>query len=201
MTKRKGITAAEFLAQLQADPEWMAAKAQRDEEHRKEAEALKLAEAPLVDELRAAGFSVSSVWDLVNSPGSYSDAVPILLSHLERPYPPAIRDGIARALAVPETKTAGWDRIVRLFREEPEGRAKQGLAVAVANAADGQVMEDVIGMLRDRELGDDRVLLLSAIRRWRDPRAEEVLKELEADPALKQEVEVILRRFGKRKRR
>ena len=42
------------------------------------------AEAPLVDELRVAGFQVETAWDLVNTSDPYPDALPILLEHVPR---------------------------------------------------------------------------------------------------------------------
>jgi hypothetical protein len=198
MTKKK-ITAAELMAKLNADPEFVANRA-RDEEARLKREAeYRLAEAPLVDELREAGFQVQSAWDLVNTPGSYPKAVPILLAHLPRPYPAAVREGIARALAVREA-SCGWDVLMRLYREEDEVRAKDGLAVAIAAAANDELIGDVIALARDTSQGPSRLLLLGALERSADPRARAALMELGTDPELKKEIQVILRRIKKRKR-
>lgn len=147
--KRKRITAAELMAELNADPEFVAKRQQREEELLEREAGYRRAEAPLVDELRTAGFEVDSAWDLVNTPGSYPKAVPILLAHLERPYPAAVREGIARALAVPDARAAGWSVLMRLFAEEREKRVKDGLAVALAAAADDQVIGDIIALARD----------------------------------------------------
>ena len=136
MTKK--ITAAELMAKLNADPEFVGKRA-REEEDRLEREAeYCLAEAPLVDELRAAGYRVSSAWDLVNTPDSYPTAVPILLAHLPRPYPAAVREGIARALAVREA-SCGWEVLTRLYRDEHEVRTTDG-AVAIAAAANDELI-------------------------------------------------------------
>ena len=199
MTKKK-ITAAKLMARLNADTEFVA-KRQREEEDRLKREAeYRRAEAPLVDELRAAGFQVQSAWDLVNTPGSYPKAVPILLAHLPRPYPPVVREGIARALAVPETKTAGWAVLTHLFGEEPDKRPKDGLAAAIAAAADDEVIADVIALARDTRHGSSRLLLLSALERSADPRARAALMDLGTDPDLTKEIQVIQRRLKRTKR-
>lgn len=114
MTKKKKVTAAELMARLSTDPEFVERERQQEEDRLKREAEFSVAEAPLVDELRAAGFKVQSAWDLVNTPGSYPKAVPILLAHLPRPYPAAVREGIARALAVRETKAAGWNVVTDL---------------------------------------------------------------------------------------
>lgn len=195
---KKKITAAELMAKLNADPEFVAKRAREDEARlRREAE-YRIAEAQLVDELRAAGFQVQSAWDLVNTPGSYSKAVPILLAHLPKPYPAAVREGIARALAVPDTKASGWNLLTRLYVDEPEARVRSGLAAAIAAAADDEVIGEVIALARDARQGSSRLLLLSALERSADPRARAALMDLGTDPELKKEIQVILRRLKRR---
>jgi hypothetical protein len=193
------VTAAELMAKLNADPKYVAARQREEEERQKRAEEWRRAEAPLVDELKAAGFAVESAWDLVNTPGSYPAAVPILLEHLPRQYPAAVREGIARALAVPEAKV-GWDLLLRLYRDEREARAKDGLAVAIAAAADDGLIDDVIVLARDAQHGASRLLLLSALERSANARARAALMELGTDPDLKKEVRVILHRLKRAKR-
>src|SRR5262245_25354955 len=130
--KRRKITAAELMAQLNADPDFVARKKAQDEAIRSKAEEHARAEAPLVQVLNAVGVPVSSVWDLVNAGrkrpsrtfristdppeavwdwldangGCYASILPLLLDHLQRPYPDPVRAGIARALAIPEAKFA-----------------------------------------------------------------------------------------------
>lgn len=171
---------------------------QQDEEREKRAAEWRRAEAPLVKELRDAGYPVESAWDLVNTPGSYPAAVPILLAHLSRPYPGRVREGIARALAVPEAKTVGWETLTRLFREEQEEQVKDGLAVAIAGAADDDVIDEVIALARDESLGASRVILLHALEHSRDRRARAALMEFGAHPNLGEESRAILRRLKRR---
>jgi hypothetical protein len=198
MSKRnKRITAEELMAQLNADPEFVAAREEREARRRQQEIELQRAERPLVDDLRAAGYAIESVWDLVNTPGSYPRAVPILFAHLPKPYPPAIREGIARALGVPEAKV-GWKLLTRLYREEEEERVKDGLAVAVAGACDETVLSELIDLVRDTRNGPSRLLLLGALARSRDRRARATLMSLGTDPDLRKEIPVILRRLGRR---
>lgn len=199
--KKKRITAAELMARLNADPEFVAREAQREEERRKREAEYELAEAPLVEELRAAGFQVQSAWDLVNTPGSYPRALPILLAHLPRPYPAPVREGIARALAVRETKALAWDVLTGLFVKEPEKCVRDGLAVAISAAADDEVLEDVIALAREPRHGASRVLLLWALERSKAPQARAALMELGSDPELTKEVDAIFRRFERAERR
>jgi hypothetical protein len=166
-------------------------------------------EAPLVKDLNAIGCPVKSVWELVNTQKPYPDALPILLDHLTRPYPERIgmypsmvREGIARALGVPEAKFA-WEQLVRLYREEKDESARAGLAVAVANiaVAHKELVEQVIPLAKDRGLGSSRLLLLIALERSPDPRARATLMELGTDPDLKEEIQVVLKRLRKKSER
>ncbi len=192
--KSKKTTAAELMAELQRDPVYRAQRHARDEAFRRREEELVRAEEPLVQALAEVGLEVRSVWDLVNKKKwHYPEAVPVLLDHLQRPYPDAIRDGIARALAVPEARSE-WDVLTRQYREEHGLRAKDGLAVAIAAAATDDVIEDVIELARDRGHGTSRLLLLRALDKSKDTRSYQALMELGADPDLHKEIQIILRR-------
>ena len=118
MGKRKSVTAEELMAQLTADPEYMGGIAKRDVELDRKAKELARFERPLLADLRAAGADIDSVWDLVNTRERYPKLVPVLLAHLKREYPDKIREGIARALAVPEAR-AGWKQLVNCYLEQP----------------------------------------------------------------------------------
>ena len=186
-------TAAELMAELQADPEYVAERKQRDDELRRKAAEWRRAEAPLVEELRAAGFEVDSAWDLVNTSTPYLAALPILLEHLGRPYPDRVREGIARALAVRDARF-GWGTLVRLYRDEPAGTdAKDGLAVALAAASDDDVVDELVALAKGSAHGESRVLLLRGLKRLKAPQARASLEELVEDPVLGQEARALLR--------
>lgn len=193
---KKKVTAAELLARLNADPDYVARKEKQDEEFRRKEQEYARAEVPLVQELHSAGLAVRSVWDIVNGKvevGSHAEVLPILLHHLRCPYPDAIRDGIARAMAIPDAKFA-WSDLVKLYRHEHERRAKDGLAVAISHIADDDTLDELIELARDAAHGESRVLLLNALERSRLPKAQKALMELGGDPMLQKEVQRILRR-------
>jgi hypothetical protein len=206
---KKWITAEDLMDKLNSDPEWVARKKERDEALQRVLDERKRLEAPLVKDLNVAGCPVQSVWDLVNTKELYPGALPILLDHLMRPYPDRIgdypsmvREGIARALGVPEAKFA-WEQLVRLYKEEKDESARNGLAVAVANIAlaHKELVEQVIPLAKDPSLGSSRLLLLIALERSPEPRARSTLMELGTDPDLKKEIQVILKRLKKKSER
>jgi hypothetical protein len=185
-------TAAELMAELEADPEYVAERQQREAELARKAEEWRRAEAPLAAELREAGFQVDSAWDLVNTSTPYPAALPILLEHLERPYPDRVREGIARALAVRDARF-GAGELIRLYRQEPPGTdAKDGLAVAIGEAADDEVIDEVIALAGDPTHETSRVLMLDALARSTAPQARAVLEKLAEDPAIGEEARLLL---------
>lgn len=196
---KRQITAAELMAQLQADPDYVKRRKEKEEKRRQlEAEYAK-AEAPLVEELRAAGVDVDSAWQLippdcrVRTPAPYPEALPILLRHLSKEYPDAVLAGIAGALAVPEAKPA-WDELVRQYRLHQETRTKDTLASTLATIADAELLGELIALAKDRSLGPSRVMLLSALESSNTPEAAEALQSLSSDPELKKEIKAIRRR-------
>src|SRR5580704_11266041 len=106
---RGGMTAEALMALLEADPEWVRRRAERDArraaEIAKRRAELEPEQAPLRRELaEEAGLSVRSVWELVNMSAPYPKAVPVLLRHLPIARHPSLREGIARALTVQEAE-------------------------------------------------------------------------------------------------
>ncbi len=187
------VKVEDFIEWCEHDPDCLRAKAERE---RRQAE-LDRAERPLVEDLRAAGFEVSSVGDLVNTSAPYPDAVPILLEHLRRDYPGTIRDCIARALAVREAQYA-WPVLVHEYVALEDGPGvKQGLAVALANTVTEERVDEMLELIHDPRHGESRGLLLLGLQRLsrsRKSRAREALEALATDPVLGPEVQRILKR-------
>ncbi|NDL56995.1 hypothetical protein [Phytoactinopolyspora mesophila] len=188
------------MAELESDPEWVARRDERDREFAERTARLRAAEEPLVDDLQRVGLFVESVWDLVNTSEPYPEALPILFKHLERPYPDAVREGIARALAVGEDARFAGETLVRLYRDEKPGtRAKDGLAVAIAGVAGEGLLDEVVSLAGEPAHGTSRVLLLRALERSRKPSARAALGELSSDSGLAKEISLIKRRLRREK--
>lgn len=191
MIKRRGpITAAELMAKLQSDPAYL--KRQREQERIREERAAvwQASEAPLLAALRGVGIDIDTVWGLVSSTAPYDRAIPILFEHLQKSYPDKVREGIARALAVPQANV-GWPLLVAQFKREvstPSNAVKNGLAVAIAAAAREQNIEDLIRLIKEGEHDDSRLLLLLGLKRIKSQQVKDALKELATDPQLSREI-------------
>ena len=189
-TKTKPQSAAEFMAELKADPVFQAAQAERDKAHFEKVTQLKVASKPLDDALRRVCPLVKQgVWDLVNTCERYDEALPILFEHLTKDYPDEILDGIARALAVPQALSYR-PQLIGLFLREPPVSAgfRYGLGVAIGNTTGPFNLSETIKLLKDRSIGESRMALLPAIKRLRKPEMRKAIDELSTDPDLAKEI-------------
>lgn len=149
------------------------------------------AEEPLVQALNGIGLDITSAWDLVNTRERYDAALPILAEHLERDYPPEIQEGIARAMGV--AAAMPWRPLfIRLIRNRPPmppGKRdgfRDGLAVAIGNTTGPVNVEETLELLRDRSLGESRILMISIFRKLKDPVVQQTLLDLrEQEPELR----------------
>jgi hypothetical protein len=155
---------------------------------------LTLAEQPIVDDLREAGYDVKSVWDLGNdgSKSSYPNALPILLSHLQRGgYPDAVMESLARALAVKEAADM-WPALHELFLSAKGPREEEGLAVALAASVTRDRIEALIALL-DKSDSEFRLHFLRPIKRLGGERGVAILESLRSDPELRVQAEKLLK--------
>lgn len=166
---------------------------------------LRVEEEPILAELRAVGWDVESVWDLVNTSTRYANAISILLKHLLLPYSDRTREGIARSLAVRESGVQdAWPVLVKEYLKAPIGwgikapadtreyrlGAKDGLACALAVAVTEETLEELIDLAKDKVQGGSRILLLYPLkkRRNKNPMVKLAIAELARDPELAKEI-------------
>jgi hypothetical protein len=190
MKKRNSMTAAEALAARLANPEFVAQQQEQERLRQERAAAWSIAEKPLLMDLKNVGLEITSVWDLVNTDKPYPEAIPVLLTHLKKKYPDRVKEGIARALAVPDAKR-GWDVLLDEYTritDESGKDAKDGLAVAISAVSDDSIMGELLQLIRDRRHGKSRILLLRGLKKSKLPEAKKALDELVNDPDLATEI-------------
>lgn len=90
------------------------------------------AEQPILRDLEAVGEYVSSVWDFVNTSRPYSQALPVLLRHLQLGgYPDRVMESLGRALAV-KPSVQWWDILVDRYLNARSHGERTGAGVALA---------------------------------------------------------------------
>lgn len=160
------MSAAELMAQLQSDPEFVRKNNARETQRRAVEAELRAEEAPILAELANAGVRVDSVWELVNANSSYTAVIPVLTKHLRLPYHPKVREGIARALTVREAQgVAGRVMLDELKRGNESSReVRWALANALTQAADVSMAEEIKVLAADAHYEDVREILTLVLR-------------------------------------
>ena len=127
-------TAAELMAELERDPEFVRRRAEREADLETRAASHKRDEATLVSQIRAVGYPIDSVYDFVNGTSTYQDAYPVLVQHLDEPHDERIREGIIRALTVRDLDEKSLAALLANFRDESNRYLKWVLANALETA-------------------------------------------------------------------
>lgn len=172
MKFKKSTSAGELMNRLQSDPDWVRENAEREARHKATVERLreevKPEQTPLLADLAVAGINVNSVWDLVNSKRPYPAAIPVLAAHLKRVRHSVLREGIVRALTVPEARGAAA-RIILSELRRPSGESPHSVRWVLANAitvVGGENMVDEIeALIADDQYRDVRERLTVALER------------------------------------
>jgi hypothetical protein len=138
MVRDRSISARGLVDQLVGDLSYQAITAERDARIAVLVAECATDERELCADLAAAGHPVASVYDFINPgadfSGNYSSAYPLLVRHLQVSHHPNIREGIIRALAVPDGGPAVWEALLREFYREEGKILKWVLASALSVA-------------------------------------------------------------------
>lgn len=182
-TGRNVMTAAEAMAQMDADSDYQQARAKRAQEMDAQKREWAEAERPILHDLAEAGVDVNSIWSI--QPSHYPECIPVLLTHLQKEYPDRIREGIALMLAVPAAREPGWDIIKSEYLQATGSDAKTGLANAIAGTMNGSKFAEVEEIVRNDNLDDSRIIIVASLRKkMRSPEVQSLLEDLVGHPVL-----------------
>lgn len=110
------------------------------------------------------------MWDLVNAKRSYPTAIPVLSAYLQRVHHPLLREGIARALTVPEARGIAG-RVVLSELQRPPDQSPHSVRWVLANAltvvADETMADEIERLIANNDYGDVRERLTTALRKLR----------------------------------
>lgn len=135
----------------------------------------------VVNALHEVGVQAQTIWDLVNSGATYRNAIPALLDLLPSIGDRKVKEGIVRALTVPEARKLATMPLIAEMRasggDETLGWAI-GNALSVVVTPEDEAFDDLAALLRDKKLGRARQMLPEALARTKDSRALGVLLEV-----------------------
>lgn len=146
-----------------------------------------LRESDVLRELEGVGYSFGSLSELRTSGLRYRQAIPVLLSGLQRATDQKVKGEIVRALSVPWAKPAATGSLVEQFRLVDD-ESGMGLRWTVGNALevvwDDSRFDDLVALARDESFGKAREMVVLGLARSKKPEAGEVLLELLKDPVV-----------------
>ncbi len=152
----------------------------------------------LTNELANVGINITTIWDLVNTKSKYSIAIPILLKHLEFNYSDKIKEGIVRALTVPEAKGIVVPQLLKEYLKLPND--KDDLKWVIGNAVNVTITKnevaDIFPIVLDKKNGLSRQMFVAALGKIKTEKVKEVLLKLvnEEDKVIREEAQKALKK-------
>jgi len=166
--RRKRLTAAELVKKLERNPEFVARRAAKLEEHaRKIAPALEI-QKQILSELSSRQVVADSLAGLGNSGNVPPAAVDVLLAWLSRTEDPNIRMAIVRPLAA-ATEPFDGTPLARIFDGTDHYTLRWTIANTIACAHPTGLSEWLESRLSDSSLGRTREMLAIAAGQMLDP--------------------------------
>jgi hypothetical protein len=179
--RKRRVRVEEFVAENNRDPEFLAHLAEREKKRQDALREIKMVSAPVVQDLRNAGYEVDSIEGLLNLyqhyRAPYNDAVPILIRWLPLVENTDVKEIITRVLCVPWAKQAA-PTLIHEFRSAPETPPHK------TTWKWDSVFDDIVDLVLDKRHGRDREMLALALANMRDERAVDVLIKLLDDDEL-----------------
>jgi len=185
---------------MREDPDYRARAEQFEAELQERVLKEREASQPVLDDLRAIGIDVPSVWDLYKFPDARPKAIPVLLRHIARDYPDRVLEGIGQGLD-DKASRAWWADLRTILRNTQHPVVRDRVACALASCAAREHYEDLLSFLREDALGVSRIYFLRPINRIGNRiSAGEGLAVIESvadDPVLGKEAAAILKGRGR----
>ncbi|MCH5294227.1 MAG: hypothetical protein J1E07_10880 [Treponema sp.] len=182
------ITAKELMEKLAKDKDYQERARKKKAKILEAAAKLDKEYKPFSRECKRAGHSVETAWDLLPVKKPYPELMPILMKYLEeKNHSPRFRDGVARAMAVPEASPY-FDRILAQYYDAKDEHetVRWAIALAICESARTQEQLDVVEqMIYDEKVGNDRNALLGAIKRMKGEQKKRCLAYVNDTEALR----------------
>ena len=134
----------------------------------------------LIDELADIGIKINSIWDLVNTKRKYLAAIPVLMKYLPLVSYIRNKEGIVRALTVPEAKGLVVPLLVKEYLQLSND--KENLKWVIGNAVNVTITKsevaDIFPIVLNKENGISRQMFVAALGKVKSEKAEDVLIKL-----------------------
>jgi HEAT repeats len=138
---------------------------------------------PIIDELKQIGLSFDSLDALRRSGTTYKVAIPVLLKWLPVVTDVHAKESIVRTLSVPWAKPVAAAPLIAEFQRIADSTSglKWVIGNALAVTADESVLDAITALVRDRQNGKAREMLVIALGNMKGPHVVDLLVELLRD--------------------
>jgi HEAT repeat protein len=137
----------------------------------------------LIDELADLDIKINSIWDLVNTKSKYPKAIPVLMKYLPLVNYVRNKEGIVRALTVPEAKGLVVPLLVKEYLQLPID--KENLRWVIGNAVSATITEsevaNIFPIVLNKENGLSRQMFVTAMGKIKTDNVKSVLLQLSND--------------------
>ncbi len=137
----------------------------------------------LIDELADLDIKIDSIWDLVNTKNKYPKAIPVLMKYLPLVNYVRNKEGIVRALTVPEAKGLVVPLLVKEYLQLPND--KENLRWVIGNAVNATITKgevaNIFPIVLNKENGSSRQMFVAALGKIKTDNVKSVLLQLSND--------------------
>src|SRR5262249_11625082 len=164
-----------------ADPEYNHPTTEKGKRRKRMREEAEKAGAQLLEELRAAGFRIEELNDVMRIKFNSKAAIPILLWWLPRVDNSAVKGIIARALTDKWARPEAQRPLLEEFKLASDQLLKSEIAGALEVVQDDRIADQVLELVQDRHHGPGRMPLAAGLWKFKDPRAVDIAIKLLED--------------------
>ena len=178
------------MAELEANPEWVAQRAEQDRRLQERATAFRQAAAPLLEELERAGISTDDFGTFVNRPYpgvleparfDAAAATPILLHWLPEIQDARVKEAIVRHLKTKAARGVATEELIEAFRVAGED-LQWVIGDTLQAVATKEHYPALVELAADRRHGHGRAQLFDILWRVKTDRALKILVHGLEDP-------------------
>jgi hypothetical protein len=165
MKKNKEITAAELMAQLQSDSEFVSHQDEQEKARKQREAKYRALAAPILDELNSMGVKASALGDLLRFYAPISaEITETLLHHLPAINDEVLQEQIVRVLGSSNEPFNGAG-LVKLFESSQSQNLRWAIANTIAEARPLDITNWVIYAVSNPLYGQAREMLVLAVAR------------------------------------
>ena len=162
--KRSAMTAGELMRQLEADPEFVARRAEKAARHAQRAEICRKAEAPFLEALAKSGFQVANVDDIARTfrplPQSLID---LLIEWIPQVEHPKVQEMMTWQLLAAPRRSLDGRFLTALYDSTCNDQLKWVIADVIEQTQPSDVEAWLPQAIQNWRSGNARILLASAI--------------------------------------